>query len=198
MTKKKDARPIARMDCLTPECGGQRAAVYQNTRHYLYTRCPGCKCNQDNSAERQVAVWQRMEPLPGAVIHRPRNVPASAGAPGCALVAEAEPATVVIDPAPAPAAIGAGAAPEPAAEPAARAGAEPATEAVKTEENLPPPATEEPAPAAPAGEPAPAPETPQKKRRGGGLFWGVLVTLSLVAAGAAAVLSGGNHNPEGA
>lgn len=170
--KKKDAKPVARMACLDKPGCTERAAVYQNTRHYLYTRCPACKCNQDNSAARQVRVWQHMEPIDGAVLHRPRNVPASAGEPGCALSGQA-PAVAVVEQLaaePAPEPIAAGAAPEPAPEPAVPAGAAP-----------------EKTPEKPGEKP---------KERSGGLFWGVVAVISLTAAGITAALTspstGGN------
>lgn len=192
MTRKSNAVLLGRIDCYC----GERAAVYQNTRQYLYTRCPSCrcdppvKCNQDNSAAYQVHVWRQMDPLPGAVIHRPRNVPAGEGEPGAkrAGVAVIEPA----DREPAPAAIGAGGAPEPAPAPTAPAGAAPAPEPEKAEEILQVAGAGQAPAAAPAGEPDPAGKKPASAL----LFWGVLTTLSLAAAGVAAVLSG--NKPEGA
>jgi hypothetical protein len=84
MPAKKDAVELGRMKCYRPECD-QTVSVYQNTADYLYTRCPECKADQRRGVKAQVYFWQHMEPLPGAVIVRPPNVPESAGDIGCAL-----------------------------------------------------------------------------------------------------------------
>lgn len=164
MPAAKDKKPVGRMACEV--CGG-RAAVYQNTRHYLYTRCGGsaaCKCNQDNSPARQLYVWSHLEPLEGAAIFRPRNVPESVGDPGQGL---AGPAPVAVleqgstgEPQPAPAAIGAAPAAAPAAE-QVKAGPKPA--------------------AAPAGA--------GRDGKSGNVFWGFVLVAS-VAAGLAAAATG--------
>lgn len=96
MPRKQGAVTVARMTCLTPGCG-QRVAVYQNTRGYLYTRCGGCGCDQRNGQAHQVRVWQHLEPVAGAVIERPPNVPESAGPIGGALTGAA-PAVTVVEP----------------------------------------------------------------------------------------------------
>lgn len=78
MAVKPDAKVIARRDC---ECG-ERAAVFQAVNGYLYTRCDGCGCNQKRSTARQVEVWRNMEPVEGAQIVRPSNLPDYCAGPG--------------------------------------------------------------------------------------------------------------------
>jgi hypothetical protein len=173
MPRKPEAVPIARMACMTPGCG-KRAAVYQSVRHYLYTRCPVCGCNQSNGPDHQVAVWQRMEPIKGAagddgvplVIHRPRNVPESAGAIGCALTGTA-PAVTVIEPA------------EPAAVPE-----KPVREPVPVPAETGAVAAVDPVPE--TKKPAPAPIGADVKRGGGGGFWVALSVLALAVGGGVA------------
>lgn len=102
MPRKSNAVAIARIDCI--KCS-QRATVYQANNGYLYTRCPNvaCKANLSRDEAFQIAVWQRMEPIKGAaddngvpvVIHRPRNVPESAGDIGGALTGKAPEVTVI-------------------------------------------------------------------------------------------------------
>ena len=88
MAVKKNAVVLGRMVCSTEGCG-ETCAVKQSVREYLYTQCPKCKANQSNSSAYQVYVWQHLEPLEGAVIVRPHNVPESAGSMGCALAGDA-------------------------------------------------------------------------------------------------------------
>lgn len=94
MPVKKDAQVIGRMDCYRDGCS-ERVAVYQAKNGYLYTRCPHCKADQRRSTEAQLLMWRYMEPLPGAVINRPRNVPETAGDIGCGLTGEPLPVAVV-------------------------------------------------------------------------------------------------------
>lgn len=92
MPRKNDAVVIGRLNC---KCGA-RAAVLQDKNRFFYTRCE-CGCDQRRKMERQVFVWQHLEPVQGAVIVRPDNVPETAGEMGCAMRGEA-PAVVVVDP----------------------------------------------------------------------------------------------------
>lgn len=100
MPRKPSATAVARMDCLTPGCG-RRAAVFQNVRGYLYTRCDSCGADQRNGPAHQVRVWQHAEPIKGAEIRRPPNVEESAGPIGAALTG-AVPAPVPVGVVPAP------------------------------------------------------------------------------------------------
>lgn len=88
MTTKANNPVIARAGCPTLGCSG-RIGIMQNARGYLYSRCPSCGIDQKNGAPFQVWLWQNLEPVEGAVIRRPDNVPESAGAMGCALRGEA-------------------------------------------------------------------------------------------------------------
>lgn len=166
---------LARIDCACSE----RGAVYQNTRDYLYTRTPTCrceppkKCDQDSSAARQVFVWQHMEPLPGAVIKRPLNVPADLGEPGAALRGPV-PAVVVEKPAAAP--IG-----QAADIDLNTAGQRPAKTPEKAEEN-PQKAAAADLPPRPAKTPADDPIGAGKKGPSAGLVFGITTLLSLLAA----------------
>lgn len=88
MPANPNAVVIGQIKCPTPGCS-ERAAVLQNSRDYLYTRCSTCGADQRNGVAAQVYFWQHMEPKQGAVVLRPRNVPESAGDIGCALRGEA-------------------------------------------------------------------------------------------------------------
>lgn len=183
MPRKVDAVPIARMLCLTPGCC-ERVPVYQAKNHYLYTRCSQCGCEQSIDAARQVAVWQRMEPIEGqldakgvpVLIHRPRNVPESAGAIGGALAGTA-PAVTVIEPE------------EPAAVPAQKPVQPVAPEAVESVPAKPEKPAEkagaEPVhvPTAPAAAvPVPA---PKGTGTGSGFWWFFGTLAAITAAGVA-------------
>lgn len=161
MPRKANAVAVARMTCLTTGCG-QRIAVYQNVRHYLYTRCGSCGADQRNGEAHQVEVWQRCEPIDGAVIHRPPNVPESAGPIGGALTGAA-PAAVIVEPVHVP-----------KGEPVHVPAQEPVQETAK-----------------PAEKPADVPKgADAKKKKGGGAGWLLLgmlgVGAALLTAGASA------------
>ena len=95
MPRKANAVELGTMRCPSTGCGAT-ASVYQNTRGYLYTRCPECGADQRNGKPAQVYFWQHVEPKAGAVIDRPPNVPEGAGPIGGSVSGEA-PAVVVDD-----------------------------------------------------------------------------------------------------
>ncbi|AJD48270.1 hypothetical protein S7S_09290 [Isoalcanivorax pacificus W11-5] len=81
MARKNGAVTVARMDCMSPDCG-ERVAVFQNALGYLYTRCPECACDQRKGAGHQAYIWRHMEPVAGVEIVRPPNLPDGYGEPG--------------------------------------------------------------------------------------------------------------------
>lgn len=113
MPRKQNATAVARMAC--PTCN-TRAALYQNVRHFLYLRCANCGTDQGNGQPKQILFWQHAEPIEGAVIQRPPNVPAELPIGG-ALAGGAPAAVVVPSTHPVPAPIGEPAAAVPAADP---------------------------------------------------------------------------------
>lgn len=74
MPRKPNAKVLARMDCPSPGCE-ETVAVLQTTTGYLYTRCPVCLADQRRGPGVQAHTWLHMEPLPGAEIVRPPNLP---------------------------------------------------------------------------------------------------------------------------
>jgi len=74
MPRKTDAKVLARMACPSPGCD-ETVAVLQTTNGYLYTRCPVCLADQRRGPGVQAHTWLNMEPLPGAEIVRPPNLP---------------------------------------------------------------------------------------------------------------------------
>jgi hypothetical protein len=71
MPRKKDAVVLGHCSC---EGCGKRAAVFQNVRGYLYTRCDDCGADQRNGVAPQTYMWANSEWL-GSAPKRPRNVP---------------------------------------------------------------------------------------------------------------------------
>jgi hypothetical protein len=71
MPRKKDAVVLGHCPC---EGCGKRAAVFQNVRGYLYTRCDDCGADQRNGVKPQTYMWTNSEWLDSAP-ERPRNVP---------------------------------------------------------------------------------------------------------------------------
>ena len=71
MPRKKDAKVIGRCEC--QQCGGTMA-VLQNTRHYLYTQCGECGCDQRNGAKHQSYLWYNTRWLDGEPEHKPINL----------------------------------------------------------------------------------------------------------------------------
>jgi predicted nucleic acid-binding Zn ribbon protein len=71
MPRKKDAVVLGRCPC---EGCGKRAAVFQNVRGYLYTRCDDCGADQRNGIKPQTYMWSNSEWI-GNAPEKPRNVP---------------------------------------------------------------------------------------------------------------------------
>lgn len=90
MPRKTNAKVLARMDCPSPGCG-ERVAVMQASNGYLYTRCPECLADQRRGAGVQAHIWQHMEPVEGATIIRPPNLPAECGEIGQPMAARTVP-----------------------------------------------------------------------------------------------------------
>lgn len=72
MPRKADAQVLGRCDC--PECG-DRMAVLQNAKNYLYSRCPKCGCDQRNGKPVQTYLWYKTAWIDGEPDVKPRNVP---------------------------------------------------------------------------------------------------------------------------
>lgn len=71
MPRKANAVVLGHCPC---ESCGKRAAVFQNTRGYLYLRCDDCGADQRNGVKPQTYMWQNSEWL-GTAPEKPRNVP---------------------------------------------------------------------------------------------------------------------------
>lgn len=129
------------------ECAcGHAATVLQNRAGYLYTQCPLCGTDQRNGAAVQADYFRRVRVNPGAVLKRPRNVPAHIEPIGQGTPAPAA------DPAPAPApepgapvmAPGFAADPAPGYEPIGQADPDPTTAADPTPAPIGQPAAADP------------------------------------------------------
>lgn len=71
MPAKKNAQQVGNIEC--PECSAN-AAVFQNVKSYLYTRCPNCGCDQRNGKQVQERIYWNMRPIPDAPLTAPINV----------------------------------------------------------------------------------------------------------------------------
>lgn len=197
MPRKADAVVIGRMVCAAPGCG-DTAAVLQARDGFFYTRCPKCGATQNRHADFQVAVWQRLEPVPGAtnpktglpvVIQRPRNVPDSAGDMGCAVAGKAPP-VVVAEAGGAPTAVD----PVPAEKPTAVPTPVPATDDSESVRVPTQPVEKQAAPT------EPEPKGTGTRKAGGwtfGKFMLGILSVALVVGGGVALAQSGNNSGSG-
>ena len=71
MARKLTAEVVGHIEC--SGCGGE-AAVFQNVKSYLYTRCGNCGCDQRNGRKVQERLYWTMQKLDGAALERPANI----------------------------------------------------------------------------------------------------------------------------